>query len=85
MTWLNRFTLDHKDENENMRNNLDRFFDTVDKMSDIKIDIYEDLLIVMLLSSLSSNYKNFKCAIASRNELPELKVLRVEIVEESDS
>lgn len=51
------------ENNEDVREYLRKFFDTVDKLTDMEVDINLDLLTVMLLYSLPSCYENFWCAI----------------------
>jgi len=51
----------------------------------MKIEINSDLLSVMLLRSLPESYENFRCAIASRDELPKPETLRVKILEEYET
>lgn len=47
-----------------------KFFDTVDKLSEMNVDINNDLLSVMLLHTLPASFRNFWCAIKSRDVLP---------------
>lgn len=68
-----------------IRDHLRKFFDIVDRLSEMDIKIDDDLLTVMLLYSLPSNFENFRCAIESRDELPKPEALRIKIVEESDA
>ena len=62
---------------------LYKFFDIIDKLSKTEINIDDNLLTVMMLYSLSSNYENFHCSIESRDEWPKSKALRIKIIEES--
>ena len=68
-----------------VRDHVSRFFDAVDKLSEIEVEIHPDLLSIMLLYSLPSSYENFRCAIESRDALPSPETLRVKIIEESDA
>lgn len=68
-----------------MRDHLNGFFDTVEKLGDMEIEINQDLLSIMLLYSLPSSFENFRCAIESRDTLPYPETLRTKIVEESDA
>lgn len=72
---------DDGDVHEHLRN----FFDTIDKLNEMEIEINKHLLTVMLLYSLPPSYENFRCAIESRDELPDPEMLRVKIVEEHDA
>lgn len=62
-----------------------RFFDTVDRLSEMEVEINQELLAVMLLRSLPESYENFRCAISSRDELPSLERLKIKITEEHDA
>lgn len=61
------------------------FFDTVDRLSELDVEINQELLAVMLLRSLPEGYENFRCAISSRDELPSLEMLKIKIAEEYDA
>lgn len=58
--------------------------DTVDNLSSMEIEINIDLLSIMLLHNLTSNFDNFSCAIKSRDKLPDVDALIIKIVEESE-
>lgn len=73
------------DETGDVRSNIDKFFDAVDKLNEMDIVINSDLLAIMLLYSLPSRFENFRCAIEFRDELPTLEVLKVKIIEESEA
>ena len=68
-----------------VREHLREFFDSVDKLGDMEIEINRDLLAVLLLYSLPTNFGMFRCAIESRDELSTPEVLRVKIIEESNA
>lgn len=65
--------------------NLNSFFDTVDKVADMNVEINPDLLTIMLLHSLPTDFENFRRAIESRDDLPTAEAFRIKIVEESDA
>ena len=46
------------------------------------IDINGDLLTIMLLYSLPNSFDNFRCAIETRDNLPEAEGLKIKILEE---
>ena len=69
-TLLKRLTLHKVTEGNDVRDHLNDFFDSVDKLADIEIAINPDLLTVMLLYSLPGSFENFRCAIESRDNLP---------------
>lgn len=68
-----------------VREHIRKFFDAVDKLGEMEVDINPDLLSIMLLYSLLPSYENFHCAIESRDELPTLKTLRIKIIEENEN
>lgn len=84
-TLLKQLALQRMEENDDIREHVRRFFDTVDKLSEMDIEINQDLLAIMLLYSLPPSFENFRCAIESRDELPASEVLRIKIIEESDA
>jgi hypothetical protein len=57
-------------DNEDVREHLNKFADTKDKLKDMDININEDLLANMMLCSLPPSYKNFRIAIESRDDFP---------------
>ena len=68
-----------------IKSHLEKFFDIVDKLSEMEIAIDDDLLSIILLYSLPPTYENFRCAIESRDDLPSADVLRIKIMEESEA
>jgi len=84
-TLLKQLTLHRMDDQKDIREHLNIFFDTVDKLAEMDVEINSDLLTIMLLYSLPSKFENFRCAIESRDNLPTPKALRVKIIEESDA
>jgi len=72
-------------EGDDVRTHVMTFYDIVDKLQAMGIEINGDLLTIMLLYSLPSSFENFRCAIESRDHLPDAESLRVKIIEEYDS
>lgn len=56
-------------EDGDMRNHMAKFFDVIDKLTYMGVDINPDLLSIMLLQSLPSSYENCRCAIESSHTL----------------
>lgn len=83
-TLLKQLTLHRMEEGDDVREHVRKFLDTVDKLTEMNININPELLQIMLLYSLPPSFENFRCAIESRDELPSPEVLRIKIVEESD-
>lgn len=84
-TLLKQLLLNKMNIGDDVRSFLNNFFDAVDKLKDLDIDINNDLLSIILLYSLPDEYDNFRCAIESRDELPKAENLKIKIIEESDS
>lgn len=78
-------TVHRMDDGGDVHDHLREFFDMIDKLSEMEIDINADLLTVMLLYSLPPSYENFRCAIESRDELPTPENLRIKIIEEHNA
>lgn len=73
------------EDGADIREHVNKFFDTVDKLEEMEIEINKDLLSIMLLYSMPSNFEHFRCAIESRDELPSPEALRVKILEEYEA
>jgi hypothetical protein len=56
--------------NGDISEHLNKFADTVDKLSDMDININDNLLAIMMPYSLPASYENFRIAIESRDERP---------------
>ena len=84
-TFLKQLTLQRLNEGGDIRDHINKFFDAVDKLREMDMDINSDLLAIMLLYSLPKSFENFGCAIESRDQLPSPEVLRLKITEESDA
>ncbi|EGI68269.1 Retrovirus-related Pol polyprotein from transposon TNT 1-94, partial [Acromyrmex echinatior] len=83
-TLLKRLALQKMADGEDVREHIRTFFDAVDKLTEMEVIINPDLLAILLLYSLPSQYENFRCAIESRDELPTPEALRIKIIEKSD-
>lgn len=84
-TLLKQLMLQKLDEGDDVKEHIAKFFDAVDKLESMSVQINGDLLSIMLLYSLPSSYENFRCAIESRDALPTAEVLKVKIIEESEA
>ena len=82
---LKRLTLTKMKEGEDVHHHLNQFFDAVDKLRDMDLEVNDDLLAILLLYSLPTSFENFRCAIESRDELPHPDALKVKILEEHDA
>lgn len=72
-------------EDEDIRTHLMKFYGAVDKLNAMNVEINGDLLTIILLYSLSSSFENFRCAIETRDQLPDAESLKVKIIEEYKS
>ena len=70
-------------ESDDVRDHITQFLDTVTKLQAIEIDAHGDLLAIMLFHNLPDSYDNFRCAIKSRDALPDIDTLATKIIEES--
>ena len=83
-TLLKQLILQRLVDGGDVRDHMNKFFNAVDKLSAMDVQINGDLLSIMLLYSLPPSYENFRCAIESRDELPPAEALKVKILEEND-
>lgn len=84
-TLLKQLTLHRMQEGDDLREHMKKFFDAVDKLNAMNVDINADLLSIMLLYSLPEGFENFRCAIESRDNLPDVEIFKVKILEENDA
>ncbi|KMQ87730.1 retrovirus-related pol polyprotein from transposon tnt 1-94 [Lasius niger] len=64
-------------EGGDVKVHIAQFFNAVDKLEFMDVWINGDLLSIMLLYSLPSSFENFRCAIESRDALPNVEQLKV--------
>ena len=62
-TLLKQLMLHRMENDEDVQNYMQKFFDTVDRLNNMDVIINQDLLTVMLLYSLPPKFKIFRCAI----------------------
>lgn len=84
-TLLKQLMLHRLEDGKDVKEHMAIFFDAVDKLESMNVQINGDLLAIMLLYSLPSSYENFRCAIETRDDLPTAEVLKVKIIEESEA
>ncbi|CAB0012048.1 unnamed protein product [Nesidiocoris tenuis] len=60
---LKKLMLHKMQEDHDVRDHISQFFDAVDKLQSMGVDIHPDLLTIMLLYSLPESFENFRCAI----------------------
>ena len=64
-------------DSDDVREHINKFFDAVDKLAMMEVEINADLLSIILLYALPSRYENFRCAIESRDNLPNVENLKI--------
>lgn len=84
-TLLKHLMLYRMEEGGDVREHLSKFFDVVDKLEAMDVEINKELLSIMLLYSLPSSFDNFRCVMESRDTVPTPDTLRIKITEESDA
>jgi len=84
-TLLKRLIQTKMSEGEDVKGHIAHFFDAVDKLESMDVQINGDLLSIMLLYSLPNSFENFRCAIESRDNLPNAEQLKIKIIEEFDA
>lgn len=82
---LKKLMLSKMKDGENIIEYLNNFFETVDKLKEMNLEINEDLLTIIMLYSLPEKFENFRIAIETRDDLPKPEVLRIKILEEYEA
>lgn len=67
-----------------MVKHINYFTETADKLEEIGISLQEELLSIILLSSLPQQYENFVIAMETRDSLPNLISLKQKLLEEGE-
>ncbi|KRZ70847.1 hypothetical protein T10_10983 [Trichinella papuae] len=68
-----------------MNDFLKKFFNYVDKLKAVHLDIAFDLLSILLLYSIPGSYESFRIAIESRAKLPKPEGLKIKLLEEYEA
>lgn len=69
-------------EGSSMNGHINEFSYIIDQLSEIDVLIPEEMLVILLLSSLPKSYEGFVIAVESRDLLPNLSSLKVKLLEE---
>lgn len=67
---------------DNMMQHLNEFSEAVENLAQIGVKVQEELLVIMVLSSLPESYENFIVAIETRDNLPTLSAIKTKLLEE---
>lgn len=70
---------------EDMRDHIRNFFDVVDKLQEMEIEINNDLLTILLFYSIPDEYESFRIAIETQEKLPESEALKIKLLEEYEA
>lgn len=70
---------------EDMRDHLHNFFDIVDKLHEMELEINDDLLAILLLYSVPDEYESFRIAIETQEKLPSPENLKIKLLEEYEA
>lgn len=71
-----------KEENQNMAEFVTVFQSKAEQLEEAGITIPDELLSIMLLNALPTQYASFCVAIESRDEVPSIDVLKVKLIEQ---
>ncbi|KAG6460293.1 hypothetical protein O3G_MSEX011894 [Manduca sexta] len=82
---LKKLTLNRMKEGSDVQSHLNNFFEAANMLSDMGVKIHDDMLSILLLYSLPESYENFSCAMESRDELPNVEVLKIKILEKAST
>lgn len=61
---------------------MNKFYDKVEKLKEVGFVVQEEILSVLLLSSLPQSFEGFVIALETRDELPSLSMLKIKLHEE---
>lgn len=71
-------------DSEDMSCFLNDFSNAVDKLSEVGIELQDELIVIILLSSLPKSYEQFVVAMETRDSLPKFQILKVKLLEEAE-
>lgn len=84
-TLLKRLMLHKIPEGGDIKDHFNDLLDAVDKLQAMNVEINDDMLAIIILYSLPNSYDTFRCAIKSRDDLPNADTLKIKIIEESEA
>ena len=82
---LKQLILHKMAEDDDMKDHVRTFFDLVDKLNEMELEVPADLFTIILLYSIPESFENFRIAIESRDELPTPEELKIKLLEESEA
>jgi len=63
---------------------LNNFVEIIDKLTEVNVDIPEELKVIILMSSLSAEYEHFVVAMETKDSLPVFESLKVKLLAEAE-
>ncbi|CAD7012038.1 unnamed protein product [Ceratitis capitata] len=73
-----------KSEGNNMKEHISEFYAVLEQLNEIGVIVPEEMLTIILLSSLNKSFENFVVAIETRDTLPSLSALKIKLLEEGE-
>jgi len=67
---------------QSMAQFVNEFQQRADMLADVGVVVPQELLSIMLLSNLPDEFENFRVAIESRDDIPEVCVIKAKLIEE---
>lgn len=71
-------------EGENVAIYLNNFTTIMDKLAEVDIELNQELVAIILLSSLPKEFENFVIAMETRDSLPSVDILKLKLLEEGE-
>lgn len=71
-----------KEHNQSMMEYVNTFVDKVEQLEDAGIKLPDELISIIILNSLPSEYENFCVAMESRDNIPTIDFLKTKLIEE---
>ena len=81
-TLLKQLLFTKMGDGDSMPDHLNKFFSTIDPLTELDIMVSDDLLTILLLYSVPNSIDNFRCAIEARDELPTFEALKIKLLKE---
>lgn len=63
---------------------VNEFESVIDKLKEVGVSLGDEIIVIILLSSLPKSYENFVIAMEIRDELPNFTIMRNKLLEEAD-
>lgn len=83
ITLLKQLLFTKMERDDDIMGHIHAFSNTVDKLEEMDVKIQNDVLTILLLYSIPDTYEDFRCAIESRDVLPDYEALKIKLIEEN--